>query len=335
LFGLASDVPLTRETFLAAVHPDDRVAAIAHLQDASNAGPSSVTDVRVVVPDDHVRWIRVRARSHSDERGAPNQLSGLFFDVTEQKAAELEAQRHRAELAHVARMSTLGELTASLAHELNQPLGAILSNAGAAQMFLAASPANVHEVGESLKDIAEAAQRAGEVIQRLRALVKKEQAAFAPLDVGDVVRDAVLIVHSDAILHKSRISVDVASGLPLAQGDRIQLQQVVLNLLVNAFDAMKDCPTNERTVAMGVKLDGAGMIHVSASDRGMGLGLDGIERIFQPFYTTKREGLGMGLSISRAIIEAHGGRLWAENNSDRGATLSFTLPAETVRSRAT
>lgn len=193
----------------------------------------------------------------------------------------------------------------------------------------------MREVGESIKDITDAAQRAGEVIQRLRALVKKEQAAFAPLDVGDVVRDAVLIVHSDAILHQSRVSVDVDPALPRVQGDRIQLQQVVINLLVNAFDSMKECPANERGVAVRVKLDGAGMIKVSARDHGTGLGPDKADRIFQPFYTTKREGLGMGLSISRAIIEAHGGRLWAENNPDRGATLSFTLPLGAGRNRAT
>jgi len=255
---------------------------------------------------------------------------GLFVlasitDITARKAAELEAQRHRAELAHVARISTLGELAASLAHELNQPLTAILSNAQAAQRLLDAIPPDLEEVREILKDIVHDDNRAGQVIQRLRALIKKQPPEFAALDLAAIMRDVVLLLHSDAILRSSHVALAIGPGLPAVWGDRVELQQVVLNLLLNAFDAMKDRPTEERRVVVRTEVHGPRLVRVAVRDHGAGLP-DEIERVFQPFYTTKRDGLGMGLSISRSIIEAHGGRLWGENNPDRGATFYFTVP---------
>jgi two-component system sensor kinase FixL len=220
----------------------------------------------------------------------------------------------------------MGELAASLAHELNQPLTAILSNAQAAERFLASDRVDLDEVREILRDVVEDDKRASEVIRRLRALVRKEPPTLAPLDLGSVIGDVVRFVHSDAVRRDGRVSVAVALGLPSVQGDRIELQQVLLNLLVNAFDAMKDCPTREREVSVRAALDGGGMVKVAVHDRGTGVGAGDLDRIFEPFHTTKRDGLGMGLSISRNIIAAHGGRLWAENNPDRGATFCFTVP---------
>jgi signal transduction histidine kinase len=256
----------------------------------------------------------------------------LATAIEERRAAEHEMQRQRAELAHVTRLSTMGELATSLAHELNQPLTAILSNAQAAQRLLAASPPNLTEVGEILKDVVQDNHRASEVIHGLRALVHKDATAFAALDAGDLVRDVVRIVHSDAILRHSRVSLDVAPGLPPVRGDRIQLQQVALNLLLNAFEAMRECPPDRRHVVVRVAPGGAGMVRVDVHDAGVGLGGHPVEKIFQPFYTTKPTGLGMGLSISRSIIEGHGGRLRAENNSDQGATFWFTLPTVETQS---
>jgi two-component system sensor kinase FixL len=235
--------------------------------------------------------------------------------------------QQRAELAHIARLSTMGELAASLAHELNQPLTAILSNAQAAQRFLAVTPPDLEELREILKDIVQDDSRAGEVIRRMRTLVKKEELEFAPLDLGNVVSDVVLLSHSDATLHNIRVALEITSGLPAAWGDKVQLQQVLLNLLLNAFDALKNSPVDERSVAVQADLDGASMLKVAVRDRGTGLNGE-VANIFQPFFTTKRDGLGMGLSISRSIVEAHGGRLWAENNQDRGATFYFTVPIE-------
>jgi signal transduction histidine kinase len=250
----------------------------------------------------------------------------LATAITERRAAEHETERQRGELAHVTRLSTLGELGTSLAHELNQPLTAMLSNVQAARRFLSADSPDVREVREILEDVVQDNHRATEVIARLRALVRKETPHFLPLDAGDVVRDVLPLVHSDAILRNSRVSVDVAPGLPPVRGDRIQLQQVVLNLLLNAFEAMKDRPAHEREVVVRVDRDGAEMVRIAVRDRGTGLSADAAGKIFQPFYTTKPNGLGMGLSISRSIIEGHAGRLQAENNTDRGATFSFTLP---------
>jgi C4-dicarboxylate-specific signal transduction histidine kinase len=252
-----------------------------------------------------------------------------IVDVTERKQAETELHRNREELAHVTRIATMGELAASLAHELNQPLTAILSNAQAAQRFLSAEPFDLGEVRDILRDIVQDNNRAGEVIHRMRALVKKEEREFAPLDLSSVISDVMLLLRSDAILRNSHISLEFPDKLPLVRGDKVQVQQVMLNLLLNAFDAIKNCPATERQVSVRVAPNGAQTVVVCVRDQGRGLPSDQLEKIFQPFYTTKREGLGMGLSISRSIIEAHGGHLWAENNADgRGASFYFTVPVE-------
>jgi two-component system, LuxR family, sensor kinase FixL len=276
-----------------------------------------------------VRWLQTVKRPIIDKDGIADQVLGASTDITQRKRAESELQRNRQELAHVGRLSAMGELAASLAHELNQPLTAILSNAQAAQRFLAAKPSHLEEVHEILKDIVQDNSRAGEVIRRMRALVKKEALAFVPLDIAGVIRDVVALVRSDAILHSVRVVLESNGGLPPARGDRVQLQQVVLNLLLNAFDAMKELPASEREVALRAELDAAGMLAVSVCDRGIGISRAKLDKIFEPFYTTKRDGLGMGLSISRSIIEAHGGRLWVENNQERGTTFHFTVPMET------
>jgi two-component system, LuxR family, sensor kinase FixL len=273
-----------------------------------------------------IRWVQTVKRPILDKDGSANQVLGASTDITQRKKAESELQHNRQELAHVTRISTMGELAASLAHELNQPLTAILSNAQAAQRFMAADPADLEEVREILKDIVQDDSRASEVIQRMRALVKKEKISFVPLDLADVIREVELLVHGDAALHGIRVLLDLIPDLPRVRGDKVQLQQVVLNLLLNSFDAMKDCMVNEREVHVQAELEGEGLLRVAVRDRGIGLGNGKLDKVFQPFYTTKRDGLGMGLSISRSIIEAHSGRLWAENNPDRGATFYFTVP---------
>jgi PAS domain S-box-containing protein len=274
----------------------------------------------------NVRWLQTVKRPILDSDGSANHVLGASTDITQRKETEFELQRQRGELAHLTRVSTMGELAASLAHELNQPLTAILSNAQAGQRFLAANPADVEELRDILKDIVQDDSRASEVIQRMRALVKKEQLAFAPLDLAGVIRDVAALIRSDAMLHGVRILLELNPALPPVRGDKVQLQQVVLNLLLNAFDAMRDCPISERCVGVQAEQDGARTVRVVVRDHGSGLDGDNLDKIFQPFYTTKRDGLGMGLSISRSIIEAHGGRLWAKNNPDRGATFCCTLP---------
>jgi two-component system, LuxR family, sensor kinase FixL len=256
--------------------------------------------------------------------GEPCTLT-IVIDRTER----YELLRNRQQLAHLTRVSTLGELAGSLAHELNQPLTAILSNAQAAQRFLATQPVDLAEVREILHDLVEDNHRASEVIRRIRALVKKGELEAAPLSIASVVRDVTLLVHSDAIVRGIRVFVSVAPELPPVHGDKVQLQQVMLNLLLNAFDASESCPAVDHEVTIEAILDDADTIRVGVRDRGTGLADDTIDRLFLPFFTSKRDGLGLGLSISRSIVEMHKGRIWAENNKDHGATFYFTLPIRT------
>jgi PAS domain S-box-containing protein len=287
-----------------------------------------IAEERITDARGNVRWLQTMKRPIIDTDGSANQVLGASTDITQRKEAELELRRHRAELAHVARISIMGELAASLAHELNQPLTAILSNAQAALRFMHAKPPDLEEVREILKEIVEDNNRASEVIRRMRALVKKEEIEFLAIDLESVIDEVMTLIHSDAVLHNVQLSFKHSSELPRARGDRVQLQQVMLNLLLNAFDAVKDCPPHDRQVVVRAQREGAGMLKVTVRDYGTGLTDGTLDKIFQPFYTTRRDGLGMGLAICRSIIEAHGGRLWAQNNPDRGATFCFTVPTE-------
>ncbi len=240
-----------------------------------------------------------------------------------------ELDRNRQDLAHLTRVSTMGELASSLAHELNQPLTAILSNVQAAQRFLAVDDIDLGEVREIMNDIVLDDYRASEVIRRIRAVVKKGDLEVAPLQLADVIREVIPLVHSDAIVRGMRVTLDIdGDHLPSVRGDRVQLQQVILNLLLNAFDAMSNVPPVERVVSVALEPDGPGMMRIAVRDRGHGLTSDRLDTIFKPFFTSKPQGLGLGLSISRSIVDMHRGRIWAENNSDRGATFYVTLPVE-------
>jgi PAS domain S-box-containing protein len=308
------------------IHPADVGPCVAGYANAFDERREFTREYRLRRHDGEYRVVLDRGVPRFAPDGTFLGYIGCADDITKRKAAELQAQQHRAELAHVARIATLGELSASLAHELNQPLTAILSNAQAAQRLLDAEPIDLAEIREILKDVVADDNRAGQVIQRLRALVKKQPPEFTALDLGAILHEVVHLVHTDAILRASEIALTVAPGLPPVWGDRVELQQVALNLLLNALEAMKERPVEGRQVLVQVEADGPRMVKVAVRDRGTGLG-DEIERVFRPFHTTKPDGLGVGLSISRSIVEAHGGRLWAENNPDRGATFSFTIPA--------
>jgi len=253
-------------------------------------------------------------------------------DITERKRAEKEAQRSRQELAHFTRVSMMGELTASLAHELNQPLTGILANAQAARRFLEATPPAFDEFRDILVDIIEDVKRASEVIQRLRDLLRKNEFQDVLLDLNVLSRDVVKLVSSDAVIRNVTVTFDFDPQPVRIYGDRIQLQQVVLNLLLNAMEAMAECAGGDRTVTVRTRNTEAKTVHVSVQDTGPGLRDDTQELIFEPFYTTKSDGMGMGLSISRSIIEAHGGVIWVTNNPTRGATFHFTLPWANGRS---
>lgn len=255
-------------------------------------------------------------------------LGDVFANTLSRRRSEMEGQRLRQDLAHVGRVSTMGELTASLAHELNQPLTAILSNAQAAQRILASDKADLADIRDILGDIVEDDKRAGEVIHRLRGFLKKSNLELSTLDIGELVSQVARLVSSDAILRNVSIRLELAPGLPPVCGDRVQLQQVILNLLMNGLDAMRESSEGERTLVLRtLRADPPASVVVVVEDSGVGIDEADLEHVFHAFYTTKPEGLGMGLAIARSIVEAHGGRLEARNNPEKGATFSFTLPA--------
>ena len=249
-------------------------------------------------------------------------------DITERKRAELEAQRSRQELAHVTRVSTMGELTASLAHELNQPLTGILTNAQAARRLLDVAKPDLVELRAILIDIVEDDRRAANVIQRLRDLLRKGESELRLLDLNDLVRDARKLLGSDTVIRNVKIELDLDSRAPVVSGDRVQLEQVLLNLLLNAMEAMSERIGGDRMVVVRTRNAEGNCVQASVEDGGPGLRNGTQQMVFEPFYTTKASGMGMGLAIARSIIEAHGGTIWAENNS-RGAAFHFRLPLGT------
>ena len=262
-------------------------------------------------------------------RAAGVVLGGLVVAVANALAsaqAEREAARLRQHLAHIGRVSAMGELTASLAHELNQPLTAILNNAEVALRQLGTAPMNLAALREILADIIADDKRAADVIHRLRALLRKGDLAHVPLDINDVVAEVAHLVRNDVVLRKVAMTVELAPGLPGIRGDRVQIQQVILNMVLNGLEAMLDSSGRERVLAIRTARAGEAEIMVAVEDAGVGIDGNDVERMFEPLYTTKPEGLGMGLAIARTIVHAHGGQLHASNNSAGGATFGFTLP---------
>jgi C4-dicarboxylate-specific signal transduction histidine kinase len=250
----------------------------------------------------------------------------VFANLLSRKQAELELQTLRDDLGHINRVATIGELTTTLAHELNQPLTAILSNAQAAQRLLESSAMDLEEVRAILADIVSDDNRAGAVIHRLHGLLKKGRSEFAKLDVNELMSEVARLVGGDVARHHVSLCLELAPRLPRVRGDRVQLQQVVLNLVLNGLDALRESATSDQTLLLRTATESSAAIRVAVRDSGHGIDPDDAEHIFQAFYTTKSAGLGMGLAIARSIVEVHGGRLAAENNPDGGATFFFTLP---------
>ena len=251
-------------------------------------------------------------------------------NVTGRRQAMLEIEEQRRELSHLARVAVLGQLSGALAHELNQPLTSIASNAEAARRLLKRTPPDLVEIDEILGDIISEDQRAAQVIRRLRALLKRGETHLQPMDTGELVQEVLDLAHAELITRRVIATAMVAPNLPTVLGDRVQLQQVLLNLILNACEAMSSTAAPERRLGVAVTADAQNHVEVSIRDCGTGIPADLLDRLFEPFVTTKPEGLGLGLSISRSIVAAHGGRLWAENNPDRGATMHCLLNADSA-----
>jgi C4-dicarboxylate-specific signal transduction histidine kinase len=261
-----------------------------------------------------------------DQGGKPVAVLETNNDITERKRAEEALHKAQAELTHVTRVATLGEMTASIAHEVNQPLAAVITNANACLRWLARQSPDLAEARAAVERIIRDGSRASQVIGRIRALVKKAPPRKDWLSINDVILEVSALARSE--MHRNRVSLEtrLLDDAPLIRGDRIQLQQVVLNLMINGIEAMSDISEGRRELLVITERDSSNGVLVAVRDSGVGLNPGSLEHLFDPFYTTKPDGMGMGLAISRSIIDAHGGRLWATANEGRGAAFQFTLP---------
>jgi C4-dicarboxylate-specific signal transduction histidine kinase len=251
---------------------------------------------------------------------------GSDVDITEQKRADAALRRSLDEIAHMNRVAAMGELTVSLAHEINQPLAAILLNAQAATRFLGRESRDLARVRRCLADIAADDERAGEIIKRLRAMLRKGESQVSLVDLNEVVSDAIRLVRTDALVRNTAVVSEPAPGLARVLGDRIQLYQVALNLIMNGLEATAERPPGERWVSVRTVGSDNGGVQLTVEDSGKGVAESDLARVFEPFFSTKREGLGMGLSISRSIVQAHGGQIWAESRAGGGAIFHCLLP---------
>ncbi len=328
LFGLARDAPLTRDAFLSVVHPDDLQTATQSLQKSFETEQPAISDVRIVLPGGEVRWVRMRARSRSEGGSRPDHLGGIFIDITEQKSAEAEVALQRREVEHLMRVSVLGELSGSIAHEVNQPLTAILSNAQAALHLLAQDSPDLVEIRDALEDIVHEDNRAGEVIHRLRGLLKKGERNAENVNINDLVRSTISLLNSELIGRDINVRLDLENSAFFTRGDSVQLQQVLLNLVMNAMDAMASTPITQRSIFVSTRGDQAGMVDVRVKDQGHGIGPKENGHLFEPFYTTKDHGLGLGLPLCSTIIQAHQGKLNLINDEGGGAIAVFSLPIQ-------
>ena len=326
LFGFNETEKLEFDLIVQRLHPDDRDAFRSIVERAAAGDGSYETEYRILLPSGETRWISSHGRVEFGGDRKPILLRAVSHEITARKEADLEAQNLRREIAHAGRVSLMGQLASALAHEINQPLSAILRNAEAAELFLQDPSPDLDEVRAILADIRKDDERAGNVIGRMRGLLKRQELDKRPVNVGELVGEVVALVRSDAAVRHVRLDVAVGDNLPHLPGDLVALQQVLLNLIVNGMDAIDETNQGDRRVSVTAALDETNTVEIAVSDSGPGIPADKLAFIFDPFFTTKANGMGMGLPISRNIIEAHHGRLWAENNKDGGASFRFTLP---------
>jgi PAS domain S-box-containing protein len=328
-FGLPREELIGRR-FVDLIPEASRDRARSHVQSLLDNPRVEVDEHEVLCSDGTVGWQQWTDYAVFGRDGAIQEFQGIGRDVTDRK----RVQEAEGRLANASRLTVLGELATSIAHEIRQPLGAILSNTEAAEMLLDSGErdeARITEIRAILSDIHREDLRASEVIQHIRSLMQHRPPEIEPLDVNSVARDVVRFVTPDARERRVRIDLDLTDPLPLVHGDQVQLQQVLLNLVVNGMEAMAGTPEPLRRLRIRTAFDGQGQIVLEVGDAGHGIAADMLPRLFQSFVTTRRDGLGLGLSLSRSIIESHGGTIRAENNPKRGATFRCSLPYETVR----
>src|SRR5215475_10320700 len=327
IYGFEPDAKLTCDSILSRVHPDERAKVKAEYDSECAIHGKFESEHRLLLPYGKVRWVIMRGRCLKDEEGKIIETIGVTVDVSAQKQVELQQQLQREEMAHRNRVSLMGEMTASFAHELNQPLTAIANNASAARRFLERGNIDVELLRELLHSMVADSQRAGEVMRGIRSLVRKEPSAHTLLNLNAIITDTVRLVSSDVLNRESVVTTELDPNVPGVQGTLVQIQQVLLNLIVNALDAMEQLPPVKRRVIISTRSDKGDVAEVTVRDFGMGLPKDRPDKVFDHFFSTKQKGMGMGLAIVRSIIEAHGGTITGENASDRGARMVVRLPA--------
>jgi PAS domain S-box-containing protein len=327
LLGWPVSGKVTFDDFISKMHPEDRNRIREIIDHAIHEGKDFDSEYRLVLPDGIARWIATRGSVHFDRNGRAARVLGISIDITHRKQAEIEAKQRREELSHLTRVALIGEMSASIAHELNQPLAGIASNASAGQRFIDRGNIDLQEIRDLLADIRADARRASDVVRQIRGMIRKEPMPRQRINLNDIVMNVAHMVGPDALLHSCEVKTWLAEKLPAVEGDPVQMQQVLLNLIVNAFDAMREIPVSKRKVEITTNQNGDGTVRTSVRDYGIGISGQTRERIFEQFFTTKTEGLGMGLAIVRSIIESHGGKIEAENVAGGGARFSFMLPA--------
>ncbi|MCG2595462.1 ATP-binding protein [Ramlibacter sp. XY19] len=327
LFGFTSTEPVTLDRLVQKVHPDDRQRVQQALGAPRPPRRVYTMEFRIVLPDGSVRWIATQGQADFDARGRPLRMRGASMDCTERRKNEEETRLLRQEIAHVGRISVVGQLAAALAHEINQPLGAILRNAEAATLFLRREKPDLAEIGAILEDIRKDDQRAGAVIDRMRSLLRRQTVEMRPMAVAELFADIGTLLRPEAEARHVKLDIALCQDLPQVAGDRVHLQQVLLNLVANAMDAIDEAAAPSRSVVVSARREGPRAVEIAVSDSGAGIPPARACHLFEPFYTTKAKGMGMGLAISRTIVEAHGGTLRAENAESGGARFLFTVPA--------
>ena len=328
IYGLDPSIRPTMEVIRERVHPADLALFQQMAELAIRDGKDFAFEYRLLFPDGAVKHLQITAHRSSADADELLEFVGAVMDVTERKRSEDALDRMRLNLAHVSRVSTLGQMAASIAHEINQPLAAIMINGNASLRWLASEPPNLYEARQATHRIVRDGQRAGDVITRLRSLFRRDGSAKERLGMNEVVREVVAITRAEVQKGGTTIRTQMAEDLPLVTGDRVQLHQLVLNLIMNAVEAMTGVQDRRREIVITAGPGDGGDQLVQVRDSGVGLDPEEKDKIFDVFYTTKQTGMGMGLAISRSIVEHHGGRLWAEPNDGPGATFLFTIPRD-------
>jgi C4-dicarboxylate-specific signal transduction histidine kinase len=327
LAGFNPSERVTFDGYLQRIQPDDRETMREAVLHALQAGEEFQSEYRVAGPDGGTRWVAAQGKVVRGSDGQPIRLRGVSMDVTARRRNELELQRQRETLAQLQRASAIGQLSTVLAHELNQPLGAILRNAEAAEMLLDTEPPDLDELRAIVADIHRDDQRAAAVIGRMRSLLQRRSLQFEAVDLQDLVAQVSALLRAEIQARHATLDISVPDDLPRVRGDRVHLQQVLLNLLLNSLEAVRDLAEERRglTVEASQRVDG--QIEVVVRDQGPGFPPERISDVFEPFVSTRTGGTGLGLAISRTIVEVHGGHILAENDPQGGATVRFTLGA--------